>query len=184
MDNEKTDSNNRSASRNNPSSSSRSWAPLALFLGMAFLPACAKKSACLAVEQDTATLSCSPARLFALPKRDQNDRNSLTVTAMAYTASSVGKAGKNPPRAANGEQLRHGVNAIAVSPDLLEEHGLSLDKTVRISGLDGDFAGLEGEYKVVDLMSPRHSRTIDIYFGHDNAAARQWGKRTLTLTWE
>jgi 3D (Asp-Asp-Asp) domain-containing protein len=48
---------------------------------------------------------------------------------------------------------------------------------VRISGLDG-------EYKFMDLMNPRHSKSIDIYFGNDNAAARQWGRRTLTISWE
>lgn len=158
------------------SSGSFSWAPLALALGIAFLPGCAKKTACM-VEQDAATLSCSPTKLFSLPKRSDK---SLTVTAMAYTARSVGKSGKpgkSLPRAANGDLLTPDVSAIAVSPDLIEEHGLSLDKTVRI-------AGLEGEYKVMDLMSPRHSKTIDIYFGNDHAAALQWGKRTLTLSWE
>lgn len=165
----------RNVSTKTTSSVSFSWAPLALLLGIAFLPGCAKKTACL-VEQDTATLSCSPTKLFSTPKRSDK---SLTVTAMAYSARSVGKSKKSTslPRAANGDFLTPDVSAIAVSPDLIEEHGLSLDKTVRI-------AGLEGEYKVVDLMNPRHSKSIDIYFGNDHAAALQWGKRTLTLSWE
>jgi len=152
--------------------STLSWAPLALLLGIAFLPGCAKKQACL-VEQDAATLSCSPDKLFSRPKLPTKK---LEVTAMAYTARSVGKSSKSLPRAANGELLLPDVSAIAISPDLIEEHGLSLDKTVSISGL--------GEYKVMDLMSPRHSRSIDIYFGNDNAGARQWGKRTLTISWD
>lgn len=160
-------------SRKKTSSRPISLAPLALLLGIAFLPGCAKKSACL-VEQDAATLSCSPAKLFAQPKRD---KNSLTVTAMAYTAKSVGKSSKSLPKAANGQVLTPDVSAIAVSPDLIEKHGLSLDQSVRISGLDG-------EYKVMDLMSARHSQSIDIYFGNDNAGARQWGRRTLTISWE
>ncbi|MFZ5425807.1 MAG: 3D domain-containing protein [Thermodesulfobacteriota bacterium] len=149
-----------------------SWAPLALLLGIAFFPGCAKKPACL-VEQDPATPSCSPDKLFARPKQASKK---LEVTAMAYTARSVGKSGKSLPRAANGELLHPDVSAIAVSPDLIEEHGLSLDKTVTISGL--------GEYKVMDLMGSRHSKSIDIYFGNDNAGARQWGKRTLMISWE
>ena len=163
------------ASREKSSCVSRSWAPVALLLGIAFLPGCAKKTACL-MEKDTTTtaLSCSPDKLFARPERECN---SLTVTAMAYTAQSVGKSHKSMPRAANGQRLTPDVNAIAVSPDLMEVHGLRLDQTVRIHGL-------EGEYKVMDLMSSRHSQTIDIYFGNDQAAARQWGKRTLTISWE
>lgn len=152
---------------------SLSWAPLALLLGIAFFPGCAKKTACLVVEQEPVTLSCSPDKLFARPKQASKK---LEVTAMAYTARSVGKSSKSLPRAANGELLRPDVSAIAVSPDLIEEHGLSLDKTVTISGL--------GEYKVMDLMGSRHSKSIDIYFGNDNAGARQWGKRTLTISWE
>lgn len=150
-----------------------SWAPLALALGFAFLPGCSKKTACL-VEQDTATLSCSPDKLFARPKRD---KNTLEVTAMAYTAKSVGRGGKTLPRAANGQALTPDVSAIAVSPDLIERHGLSLNQTVRISGL-------EGEYTVMDLMNPRHEKSIDIYFGNDNHGARQWGRRTLHISWE
>jgi 3D (Asp-Asp-Asp) domain-containing protein len=162
-------------SRKSISSASFNLAHLALLLGFAFLPGCAKKTACTMLEP--APVACSPDKLFARPK---SDKNSLTVTAMAYTAASVGKGRKSLPRAANGEVLTPEVSAIAVSPDLIEQHGLSLDKTVRISGLDGEY----GEYKVMDLMSPRHSKSIDIYFGNDNAGARQWGKRTLTLSWD
>jgi len=173
MINSKTYTDSTPQTRKKSSSASFTWAHVALLLGIAFLPACAKKTACT-VEPFPASLACSPDKLFSLPKRG---KNSLTVTAMAYTAASVGKTRKSLPRAANGELLTPDVSAIAVSPDLIEEHGLSLDKTVRISGL-------EGEYKVKDLMNPRHSKSIDIYFGNDNAGARQWGKRTLTLSWE
>jgi 3D (Asp-Asp-Asp) domain-containing protein len=154
------------------SAATLAWAPVALALGIAFLPGCAKKTACL--EQDpAATLACSPDKLFAKDKR----KKTLTVTATAYTAQSVGQSRKSLPRAANGERLTPDVSAIAVSPDLVDEYGLELDKTVHIDGLDGN-------YKIMDLMSPRHSKTIDIYFGNDQAAARQWGRRVLTLTWE
>lgn len=159
-----------SASTKKSPLSSFSWAHLALLVGFAFLPGCAKKQACLM--EDPATLACSPDKLFAAPKSSKK----MEVTAMAYTARSVGKNGKSLPKAANGEYLTPDASAIAVSPDLIEEHGLSLDKTVNITGL--------GEFKVMDLMSPRHSKSIDIYFGNDNAGARQWGRRTLTISWE
>ncbi len=156
----------------NGKSSSFFLAPAALFLCLAILPACAKKTACLE-EQDPATLSCSPNKLFALTPKPK----SLTVTAMAYTAASVGRSARSLPRAANGTLLTPDVSAIAVSPDLLEEHGLRMDQKVRIAGLDG-------EYTVMDLMHQRHEKSIDIYFGNDNAGARQWGRRTLTISWE
>jgi 3D (Asp-Asp-Asp) domain-containing protein len=173
MSNSKRYSTQRNAPRKAASPTSRSWAPLALALGIAFLPGCAKKTACLK-EPGNTSLACSPDKLFAEPKRREK---TLTVTAMAYTAQSVHHFGKSLPRAANGQCLTPDACAIAVSPDLVDEYGLDLDKTVRISGL-------EGEFKVMDLMSPRHSKSIDIYFGNDQAAARQWGKRVLTLTWE
>jgi len=96
---------------------------------------------------------------------------------MAYSAKSVKGSSRRLPRAANGTYLTDSVNAIAVSPDLLESHGLRLDQKIRV-------AGLEGEYVVMDVMNPRHTRSIDIYFGSDHAGALQWGKRPLTISWE
>lgn len=156
-----------------PSSLSFSWAVAVLLLGLPLLPGCARKTACL-VEQDPATLSCSPTRLFENSRKPQY---SLDVTAMAYSARSVKASSKKPPRAANGTYLTDAVNAVAVSPDLMETHGLRLDQKIRL-------AGLEGEYVVMDVMSPRHSRSIDIYFGSDHAGALQWGKRPLTISWD
>ncbi|WP_243368531.1 hypothetical protein [Fundidesulfovibrio soli] len=124
------------------------------------------------MEQDPATLSCSPNRLFALPQKT----NTLDVTAMAYSAKSVAGSSRAKPRAANGTLLTDDVNAIAVSPDLLESHGLRLDQKIRLKGL--------GEFVVMDLMNPRHTKTIDIYFGSNHAGALRWGKRELTISWE
>ena len=146
-------------------------------MGIAFLPGCAKKDVCV-TEFGSTSVSCSPDKLFALSRPSRPD-NAVTVTALAYTAQSVGKGrkSKSPPRAANGQYLTPDAAVIAVSPDLIERYGLSLDKRVRLSGL-------AGEYVVADLMSGRHENTIDIYFGTDARAARLWGRRTVTLSWD
>ena len=96
---------------------------------------------------------------------------------MAYTAQSCGHRKHSHPRAANGECLTPQMNAIAVSPDLIQDYGIRLNKTVHLQGLKGD-------YTVKDIMNARHKKSIDIYFGDNQAAARQWGRRTLTLSWE
>lgn len=149
---------------------------LALLLGIAFFPGCAPKDACV-TEFGSSSVSCSADKLFAHSKPQA--KNSVTVTALAYTAQSVrkGRKAKSLPRAANGQYLTPDATVIAVSPDLMERYGLTLDKRVRLSGLSG-------EYVVADLMSGRHENTIDIYFGNDAQSARLWGRRTVTLSWE
>jgi 3D (Asp-Asp-Asp) domain-containing protein len=173
MTNKKGCSVSSVAAEKKPSSLPFSWAVMVLLFGLPLLPGCAKKTACL-VEQDPATLSCSPNRLFETPPKLYK---TLDVTAMAYSAKSLKRSIKSPPRAANGTYLTDSVNAIAVSPDLLESHGLRLDQKIRL-------VGLEGEYVVMDVMSPRHTKSIDIYFGSDHSGALQWGKRPLTIAWD
>ena len=43
--------------------------------------------------------------------------------------------------------------------------------------------GLPGEYVVLDKMNKRWSRTIDVYMGDDVAAAREFGRRDVTIRW-
>lgn len=101
--------------------------------------------------------------------------HTMEVTASAYTmAESETKKG-NIGLAAWGDQLRPGMKAIAVSRDLIEE-GLTHGTVVRIEGL-------EGEYRVLDKMNKRWSEKIDIFMGVDQQAAREWGKRTVTISW-
>ncbi|GAB6038589.1 hypothetical protein JCM15519_31480 [Fundidesulfovibrio butyratiphilus] len=146
-------------------------AALKLAFFLCVLPGCAaSKKACADLSSSGPPPSCSSSKLFAFTPKPKT----LTVRALAYTAQSVGRG--KLPKAANGQTLTPDIAAIAVSPDLLE-HGLVFDKKVRIEGLDG-------EYTVMDTMSPRHENTIDIYFGHDMSAARQWGSRELTISWE
>jgi len=147
-------------------------ARIVAFSALAVFSGCAGKT--VSVQTQVPSVVCSPDKLFQLRKPKEKN---LEVTAMAYTSRSVGKSGKTAlPRAANGQYLTPDANAIAISPDLFE-HGLAFDKKVRIDGL-------EGEYTVMDTMSPRHSKTIDIYFGNDQSAARQWGSRNLTISWD
>lgn len=101
---------------------------------------------------------------------------SLVVRALAYTGCSSKSKSKRLPRGAWGDPLPPDIKAVAVSPDLLQM-GLEYGDAIRIEGLPG-------EYKVLDLMHHRHAKAIDIYYGYDRCGARQWGSRTLTITWQ
>ena len=99
---------------------------------------------------------------------------SLRVKALAYTGCSP--KSKRATRGAWGDVLTKDTKAVAVSPDLL---GLGLDRGDVIS-----IEGLPGQFKVLDVMHGRHDKTIDIFYGDDACGAVQWGKRTLTITWQ
>lgn len=100
--------------------------------------------------------------------------NSLAVTASAYNSMRA-QTNDNPTLTAWGDTLEPGMRAIAVSRDLIPL-GLGHGAVVRIEGL-------EGEYVVRDKMASRWEKKIDIYMGNDVAAARQFGKRDLTIYW-
>ena len=115
---------------------------------------------------------------FLFTGSDKRRDNRLTVKAMAYTSCSTSgkKKSKRAARGAWGDALTDDVNAVAVSPDLLE---MGLDRGDLIT-----IEGLPGQYKVLDVMHGRHDKTIDIFYGDDRCGALQWGKRTLTITWQ
>lgn len=98
----------------------------------------------------------------------------LEVTAHAYNSLPAQTDG-DPALTASGERLRPGLRAIAVSEDLLAM-GLAYGTRVSIDGL-------EGEWVVLDRMASHHRRAIDVYLGEDEAAARRFGKRRLTIRW-
>lgn len=103
---------------------------------------------------------------------------SLAVTATAYNSVPAQTWG-DPRVGAWGDRLDRlprGVRAIAVSPDLLRQHGLKHRQRVRISGLKGEFV-------VLDKMPPRWQRRIDIHMGQDLRSARRWGRQPVTLSW-
>jgi Uncharacterized protein conserved in bacteria len=109
----------------------------------------------------------------------QKRPNSLKVTATAYNSVSK-QTDSTPDVAAWGDRLKPGVKAIAISRDLLKQHGLTRGDKVRISGLDGRYVG---EYVVLDKMHSRWRKKIDIYMGKDVHEAKRWGKRKVTIHW-
>lgn len=100
--------------------------------------------------------------------------HSREVTATAYTlhVSEARPDGKHVI-GAWGHKLRPGAKIIAVSRDLLDA-GLTRGSKVWIDGLDGT-------YVVRDKMHHRWTNSIDIFMGEDIDAARQWGRRKVTI---
>lgn len=104
----------------------------------------------------------------------QEKQQSLLVTATAF--NSLPKQGQgNPNVGAWGDRLKPGVNAVAVSEDLVAL-GLTRGTKVRIEGM-------KNEYVVLDRMPARWKKRIDIYMGNDIKAARAWGKREVNIYW-
>ena len=98
----------------------------------------------------------------------------LEVTATAYNSVPDQTQG-NPKITAWGEKLRPGMKAIAVSRDLVP---MGLTHRVRVK-----IDGLPGTYTVMDKLHKKWRRRIDIYMGADIKAAKQWGKRKVTIRW-
>jgi 3D (Asp-Asp-Asp) domain-containing protein len=111
--------------------------------------------------------------LAASAAADEIER-SLVVTATAYN-SLPEQTSDEPHLAAWGDRIAPGMKVIAVSRDLIPE-GLDRRATVKIKGLPG-------VYLVLDKMHERWQKRIDIYMGHDLAAARAWGKRKVEIRW-
>jgi 3D (Asp-Asp-Asp) domain-containing protein len=103
------------------------------------------------------------------------ETRALAVKASAYN-SVRSQADRTPTITAFGERLRPGMRTIAVSRDL-EALGLKHGTVVRIDELPG-------EWRVADRMGKRWTKTIDLYFGLDVRAARDWGRRSVTVRWD
>ena len=113
--------------------------------------------------------SCS-----ALQKIPQEKQQTLLVTATAF--NSLLKQGQgNPNVGAWGDRITPGVNAVAVSHDLVSL-GLTRGTKVKIEGL-------RNEYVVLDRMPAKWEKRIDIYMGIDVKAARAWGRREVNIYW-
>ncbi|MZR63549.1 3D domain-containing protein [Alcanivorax sp. DP30] len=98
----------------------------------------------------------------------------MTVTATAYNSLHGQGYGKDHALAAWGDRLKPGMQAIAVSRDLIPL-GLGHNAQLQIEGLPGVWV-------VKDKMHRRWKKKIDIYMGEDIDAAREWGKRKVTIT--
>ncbi len=103
------------------------------------------------------------------------ETRTLEVNSHAYNATSSQTTKENPALTAWGDTLKPGMKAIAVSRDLVKM-GLTHRTRVQIKGLAGD-------YLVLDKMNKRWTKTIDIYMGNDVKAAKEWGKRRVTISW-
>ncbi|WP_415719604.1 3D domain-containing protein [Maridesulfovibrio sp.] len=99
----------------------------------------------------------------------------MKVASTAYT-SQVSQTSEHPFLGAWGDELKPGIKSIAVSRDLIHK-GLTHNTKVKIEGL-------QGEYLVKDKMNKRWTNKIDIYMGLDKEAAKEWGKREVTITFE
>lgn len=98
------------------------------------------------------------------------------VEATAYNSLPNQTTAKFPALTAWGDTLKPGMKAIAVSRDLIKL-GLKHKTKVHIKELNQD-------YLVLDKMNKRWTKKIDIYMGKDVKAAKTWGKRKVTITWE
>jgi 3D (Asp-Asp-Asp) domain-containing protein len=114
-------------------------------------------------------ISCSTSQ-----KMPREQQRTLSVTATAF--NSLPKQGQGDPSVgAWGDRITPGMNAIAVSADLLSI-GLNRGTRVRIEGLSN-------EYVVLDRMPAKWKKRIDIYMGNDVKAARAWGRREVNIFW-
>jgi 3D (Asp-Asp-Asp) domain-containing protein len=111
---------------------------------------------------------------FAAGLAAGKDEQVLKVTATAYN-SLPGQTQNDPSLTAWGDRLVPGMNVIAVSRDLIAK-GLTHGVKVKIDGMSGT-------YTVMDKLHKRWKLRIDIYMGKDVQAAKQWGKRKVTIRW-
>jgi 3D (Asp-Asp-Asp) domain-containing protein len=111
---------------------------------------------------------------FAAGLAAGKDEQVLKVTATAYN-SLPGQTQNDPSLTAWGDRLVPGMKVIAVSRDLIAK-GLTHGVKVKIDGMSGT-------YTVMDKLHKRWKLRIDIYMGKDVKAAKQWGKRKVTIRW-
>lgn len=102
------------------------------------------------------------------------DWDTICVTATAY--NSLDYQTEDDPRiTAWGDTLKPGMNAIAVSRDLIRL-GLDHNSMVKIEGFDSIFL-------VKDKMHYRWKNRIDIYMGNNSQKAREFGRKKLNIAY-
>jgi len=114
--------------------------------------------------------------LFLLAACTTTETITMEVTASAYNSVPSQTDPNHPTTAAWGDELKPGMKCIAVSRDLIPL-GLTHQTEVKIKGLPGT-------YKVLDKMHGKWQKRIDIYMGNDVAAAREWGKKKVTISFQ
>ncbi|MFC4029679.1 hypothetical protein ACFOS1_19840 [Zunongwangia endophytica] len=99
--------------------------------------------------------------------------DTLKVTVSAFNSVQYQTAGSDPNLAAWGDTLKPGMNAVAISRDLLRL-GISHNDEIKIAGLDSVFV-------VKDKMHYRWKNRVDIYMGNDIKKAKNFGKKKLEI---
>lgn len=112
----------------------------------------------------TAFLSCK--------EEVQQQWVSMEVIASAYN-STMAQTDGDPNITAWGDTLKPDTKSIAVSRDLIKL-GLTHNTQVKIEGFEGIFL-------VNDKMHLKWRNKIDIYFGDDIKAARNWGRKKVKI---
>ena len=107
-------------------------------------------------------------------EKDFYDWKTIQVTASAYNSLAY-QTNSNPHVTAFGDSLKPGLKYIAVSRDLLKM-GLKHNTPVKIEGFNG-------VYLVKDKMNKRWKHRIDIYMGVDVKAAKEWGKKKISIAY-
>ncbi len=107
-------------------------------------------------------------------KGDEIDWDTICVTATAYNSVDSQTEG-HPMLTAWGDTLRPGMNAVAVSRDLMRM-GLDHNAKIKIEGFDSIFL-------VKDKMHYRWRNRIDIYMGKNVEAARDFGRKKLNIAY-
>lgn len=115
---------------------------------------------------------------FTAQAQDNNDNQqwqTLEVTASAYTLALDETKPTHRGLAAWGDMLEPGMRVIAVSRDLIKKYDLGHRTRVQIEGFSGT-------YTVRDKMNKRWRNKIDILVPNAEQA-RAWGKRKVTIRW-
>lgn len=98
-----------------------------------------------------------------------------TVTVGAF---SIGLRGPDdePIRGKWGDELKPGIKALAVSPDLVAR-GLSRGTRVRIEGMPSS-------YRVRDQLADGTRERVEIFMGTDAASVERFGEHRMQIWWE
>ncbi len=106
---------------------------------------------------------------------DNQETETMEVTATAYNSLPEQTHAEHPDITAWGDKLKPGIKGIAVSRDLLNM-GLTYNTEVKIEGLSGT-------YTVLDKMNKRWTKRIDIYMGQNKERAKEWGRKKVEISW-
>ncbi|UAB83341.1 3D domain-containing protein [Zunongwangia sp. SCSIO 43204] len=106
-------------------------------------------------------------------KTSKEDWDTLQVTVSAFNSVRYQTAGNNPNVAAWGDTLKPGMNAVAISRDLMDL-GLGHNDKIKIQGFDSIFT-------IKDKMHYRWRKRVDIFMGKDIQKAKNFGRKKLEI---